>query len=159
VKVKIWGARGSIPAPGPETTRYGGNTSCVQLTLSDGSVLVLDAGTGIRNLGTALRPTEQPLHILLTHLHLDHIQGLMFFAPFFDPEVEITVWGPPAAGPRASHASCPLHLQPALPDRNRRASRPGHLPGRPRWAVADRLGRIEGVARLPPGTDAGLQAQ
>src|SRR6185312_4864946 len=71
VKVKIWGARGSIPAPGPETTRYGGNTSCVQLTLSDGSVLVLDAGTGIRSLGTALRPMEQPLHILLTHLHLD----------------------------------------------------------------------------------------
>jgi phosphoribosyl 1,2-cyclic phosphodiesterase len=100
VKVKIWGARGSIPAPGPETTRYGGNTSCVQLTLSDGSVLVLDAGTGIRNLGTALRPTEQPLHILLTHLHLDHIQGLMFFAPAFRPECEIVVWGP--ASPEGS---------------------------------------------------------
>jgi phosphoribosyl 1,2-cyclic phosphodiesterase len=100
VKVKIWGARGSIPAPGPETTRYGGNTSCVQLTLSDGSVLVLDAGTGIRNLGTALRLTGQPLHILLTHLHLDHIQGLMFFAPAFRPECEIVVWGP--ASPEGS---------------------------------------------------------
>jgi phosphoribosyl 1,2-cyclic phosphodiesterase len=100
VKVKVWGARGSIPAPGPETTRYGGNTSCVQLTLPDGSVLVLDAGTGIRSLGTALRPMEQPLHILLTHLHLDHIQGLMFFAPVFRPESEIVIWGP--ASPEGS---------------------------------------------------------
>jgi phosphoribosyl 1,2-cyclic phosphodiesterase len=94
VKVKVWGARGSIPAPGPETTRYGGNTSCVQLTLPDDSVLVLDAGTGIRSLGTALGPMEQPLHILLTHLHLDHIQGLMFFAPVFRPESQIVIWGP-----------------------------------------------------------------
>jgi phosphoribosyl 1,2-cyclic phosphodiesterase len=100
VKVKVWGARGSIPAPGPETTRYGGNTSCVQLTLPDGSVLVLDAGTGIRSLGIALRPMEQPLHILLTHLHLDHIQGLMFFAPVFRPESQIVIWGP--ASPEGS---------------------------------------------------------
>jgi phosphoribosyl 1,2-cyclic phosphodiesterase len=100
VKIKIWGARGSIPAPGPETMRYGGNTSCVQLTLSDGSELVLDAGTGIRKLGIALRPSSQPLHILLTHLHLDHIQGLMFFAPIFRPESRIVVWGP--ASPEGS---------------------------------------------------------
>jgi phosphoribosyl 1,2-cyclic phosphodiesterase len=100
VKVKVWGARGSIPAPGPETTRYGGNTSCVQLTLSDDSVLVLDAGTGIRNLGIALRPTEQPLHILLTHLHLDHIQGLMFFAPLFRADAQVIIWGP--ASPEGS---------------------------------------------------------
>jgi phosphoribosyl 1,2-cyclic phosphodiesterase len=95
VKVKIWGARGSIPAPGPETTRYGGNTSCVQVTLDDGSTFVLDAGTGIRSFGLALDPkTPQPLNILLTHLHLDHIQGLMFFAPMFNPRSEIVVWGP-----------------------------------------------------------------
>jgi phosphoribosyl 1,2-cyclic phosphodiesterase len=100
VKVKIWGARGSVPAPGPETTRYGGNTSCVQLTLSDGSVLVLDAGTGIRSLGIAMGRSERPLHILLSHLHLDHIQGLMFFAPAFQPESEIIIWGP--ASPEAS---------------------------------------------------------
>ena len=61
MKVKVWGARGSIPAPGPETTRYGGNTSCVQVTLDDGSTLVLDAGTGIRTLGLALQPhAERP---------------------------------------------------------------------------------------------------
>ena len=94
MKVKIWGARGSIPAPGPETMRYGGNTSCVQLTLPDGSLVVLDAGTGLRNLGIALPPSDRPLHILLTHLHLDHIQGLMFFAPMFRPESEIVIWGP-----------------------------------------------------------------
>ena len=54
MKIKVWGARGSIPAPGPETMRYGGNTSCVEVTLDDGSTLILDAGTGIRNLGLAL---------------------------------------------------------------------------------------------------------
>ena len=100
MRIKVWGARGSIPAPGPETMRYGGNTSCVELTLSDGSCLILDAGTGIRNLGLALPRVEQPIHILLTHLHLDHIQGLMFFAPAFRPESEITIWGPPS--PEAS---------------------------------------------------------
>jgi phosphoribosyl 1,2-cyclic phosphodiesterase len=100
MRIKIWGARGSVPAPGPETMHYGGNTSCVEVTLSDGSTLILDAGTGIRNLGLALPRVERPIHILLTHLHLDHIQGLMFFAPLFRPESEIIVWGP--ASPEAS---------------------------------------------------------
>jgi phosphoribosyl 1,2-cyclic phosphodiesterase len=99
MRVKVWGARGSIPSPGPETVRYGGNTSCVQATLSDGTQLVIDAGTGIRNL--ALPADPGPIHILLTHLHLDHIQGLLFFAPLFHPDQEITIWGPPAPG-------CPL---------------------------------------------------
>jgi phosphoribosyl 1,2-cyclic phosphodiesterase len=96
VKATIWGARGSIPAPGPETMRYGGNTSCVQVTLSDGTLLVLDAGTGIRTLGLGLAPLQGPVNILLTHLHLDHIQGLMFFAPCFNPDAEIVIWGPAA---------------------------------------------------------------
>ncbi|MDX6649949.1 MAG: hypothetical protein QOJ97_1900 [Solirubrobacteraceae bacterium] len=94
MKVKVWGARGSVPSPGPETTRYGGNTSCLQVTLQDGSVIVLDAGTGIRNLGLTLAGPAPRIHILLTHLHLDHIQGLMFFAPAFRPRTEIVVWGP-----------------------------------------------------------------
>jgi phosphoribosyl 1,2-cyclic phosphodiesterase len=98
--VKLWGTRGSIPSPGPETIRYGGNTSCVGVTLSDGSLLALDAGTGIRNLGLALGPEPTRLHILLTHLHLDHIQGLVFFAPAFRPQTEIVIWGP--ASPEAS---------------------------------------------------------
>jgi ribonuclease BN (tRNA processing enzyme) len=83
--------------------RYGGNTSCVQLELSDGSMLVLDAGTGIRTLGLALAPSDRPLHVLLTHLHLDHIQGLMFFAPMFRAESEIVIYGP--ADPAARGAS------------------------------------------------------
>jgi phosphoribosyl 1,2-cyclic phosphodiesterase len=96
MKVKVWGTRGSVPAPGPETTRYGGNTSCVGVTLSDGTIIALDAGTGIRSLGLALGARECRVHILLTHLHLDHIQGLMFFAPAFRPDSHITIWGPAA---------------------------------------------------------------
>jgi phosphoribosyl 1,2-cyclic phosphodiesterase len=97
VKIKVWGARGSIPTPGPETMRYGGNTSCVQVTLSDGTIVVLDAGTGIRTLGLTLGALDGRVTILLTHLHLDHIQGLMFFAPCFATESEIDIWGPAAA--------------------------------------------------------------
>jgi phosphoribosyl 1,2-cyclic phosphodiesterase len=94
MKIKVWGARGSVPSPGPETTRYGGNTSCVQVTLSDGTTIVLDAGTGIRSLGLTLAGEVPHINLLLTHLHLDHIQGLMFFAPAFRPQTEIVVWGP-----------------------------------------------------------------
>lgn len=100
MKLKVWGARGSVPAPGPEMNRYGGNTSCCQLTLDDGSELILDAGTGIRSLGIALAAHLPKVNILLTHLHLDHIQGLMFFPPCFRSEAEITIWGP--ASPEAS---------------------------------------------------------
>jgi phosphoribosyl 1,2-cyclic phosphodiesterase len=97
--VKCWGARGSVPAPGPQMNRYGGNTSCVQVTLESGAELILDAGTGIRTLGLELAGSRQ-ISILLTHLHLDHIQGLMFFPPCFRSECEITIWGP--ASPEAS---------------------------------------------------------
>jgi len=100
MKVKLWGTRGSIPSPGPETIRYGGNTSCVGVTLSDGSMLALDAGTGIRSLGNVLAAEPTRLHILLTHLHLDHIQGLVFFAPAFRAQTEIVIWGP--SSPEAS---------------------------------------------------------
>ena len=96
MRVKIWGARGSVPAPGWETSRYGGNTSCVAVTLSDGTLVVLDAGTGIRSLGLALTPETDRIFILLTHLHLDHIQGLMFFAPLFRTDAHVVIWGPEA---------------------------------------------------------------
>jgi phosphoribosyl 1,2-cyclic phosphodiesterase len=98
MRVRLWGVRGSIPAPGAATAGFGGNTSCVQVSAGDGTVLILDAGTGIRDLGATIVGRERRLHVLLTHLHLDHIQGLMFFAPLFDPEAEVTVWGPPGAG-------------------------------------------------------------
>jgi phosphoribosyl 1,2-cyclic phosphodiesterase len=113
VKVDLWGARGSVPSPGAETIRYGGNTSCVGVTLADGSLLVLDAGTGIRSLGLALPDEPTRINILLTHLHLDHIQGLAFFAPLFRSQAEIVIWGPatPAASLRdriARYISAPL---------------------------------------------------
>jgi phosphoribosyl 1,2-cyclic phosphodiesterase len=98
MRAELWGVRGSVPVSGPATEAFGGNTSCLQVTSGDGSEFVLDAGTGIRQLGAKLAGGPRRLNILLTHLHLDHIQGLMFFAPLFDPEVEVTVWGPPAAG-------------------------------------------------------------
>jgi phosphoribosyl 1,2-cyclic phosphodiesterase len=98
MRVRLWGVRGSIPAPGARTAGYGGNTSCVQVSAGGGNELILDAGTGIRELGAAITGQDRRLHVLLTHLHLDHIQGLMFFAPLFDPKAEVTVWGPPGAG-------------------------------------------------------------
>lgn len=94
MKVTLWGTRGSLPTPGPETTRYGGNTSCVEVRGRDGSLLVLDAGTGIRRLGATIGPELRRIDLLLTHLHLDHIEGLGFFAPLFFRGLEIHVWGP-----------------------------------------------------------------
>src|SRR3954453_14687032 len=93
--VRIWGCRGSLAAPGADTVKYGGNTSCVEVRLASGHVLVLDAGTGMRPLGVRLNaesPTE--VHILLTHLHLDHLQGLGFFRPLFVPNLDVHIWGP-----------------------------------------------------------------
>ena len=95
MRVAFCGVRGSVPVPDPNSISYGGNTSCVSVELSDGSRLVLDAGTGIRSLGVKLAGFHGPIHVLLSHLHLDHITGLMFFGPLFDPEAHVTVWGPP----------------------------------------------------------------
>jgi phosphoribosyl 1,2-cyclic phosphodiesterase len=96
VKVSLWGTRGSIASAGPETMRYGGNTSCVEVEAGDGTIVILDAGTGIRRTGASYE-TPRRLDVLLTHLHMDHIQGLGFFGPFFDPDFEVHVWGPPSA--------------------------------------------------------------
>jgi phosphoribosyl 1,2-cyclic phosphodiesterase len=94
MKVTLWGTRGSVPSPGPDTERLGGNTACVSVQADEGALLVLDAGTGIRMLGSLLKPMPRRVDILLTHLHLDHIQGLGFFAPLFDPNAEVHIWGP-----------------------------------------------------------------
>jgi phosphoribosyl 1,2-cyclic phosphodiesterase len=94
--IHVWGSRGSVPAPGADRLRYGGDTSCVQVELSDGTQLILDAGTGIRGVPAELGAGNEHVHILLTHLHLDHIQGLLFFAPLFDPRTHVTIWGPAA---------------------------------------------------------------
>lgn len=97
MRLRVWGCRGSLSAPGPRTVRYGGNTSCVELRLRDGTLVIIDAGTGIRDLGARMRE-EMPktVHLLLSHLHLDHLEGLGFFPPLWDPECELHVWGPPS---------------------------------------------------------------
>ena len=86
VEVTFWGTRGSIAKAGPTTVRYGGNTSCVSVRTDAGTLLVLDCGTGIHELGQALVPRGRPVdgHLLIGHTHWDHIQGLPFFAPLFD---------------------------------------------------------------------------
>jgi len=97
MRARVWGCRGSMAKPGPTTLRYGGNTSCIEVRLSDGSVLVLDAGTGVVDLGAELaREAPAKIHLLLTHLHMDHIEGLGFFAPLWNPAAVIEVWGPPS---------------------------------------------------------------
>ena len=90
--IRPWGTRGSIPSPGPSTVRYGGNTSCVEVRLRDGTLIIIDAGSGIRPLGSVLGPTSATL--LLTHYHWDHIQGLPFFFSAFSPQSSVLVYGP-----------------------------------------------------------------
>ena len=85
IHVDFWGVRGSVPSPGPTTTRYGGNTSCISITV-DNKILILDAGTRIRNLGGAIivQP-ELEIFVVVTHSHWDHIQGFPFFTPIYQP--------------------------------------------------------------------------
>ena len=95
MRVCLWGTRGSIASAGPDTVEYGGNTACAEVEGRDGTIVMLDAGTGVRRVGDTYREPRR-LDILLTHLHMDHIQGLGFFAPFFEQDFEIHVWGPPS---------------------------------------------------------------
>ena len=94
MQMTLWGTRGSLATPGAAMARYGGNTSCVSVYGTDGTVLVLDAGTGIRQLGLALPRALHRVDLFLTHLHMDHIQGLGFFTPLYNPAVEVHIWGP-----------------------------------------------------------------
>lgn len=97
MRIRIWGCRGSLATPGRETLRVGGNTTCVEVA-GNGTRVILDAGTGIRELGRNLAEEGlKKIHICLTHLHLDHIEGLGFFAPLYDRDCEVEVWGPPSS--------------------------------------------------------------
>ena len=96
MRITLWGTRGSLASPGPDTTQFGGNTACVEVRGSRGGLLVLDAGTGIRPLGVTVEREISRVDILLTHLHMDHIQGLGFFEPLYRPGLEVHLWGPPS---------------------------------------------------------------
>src|SRR3990172_2066012 len=101
LRVVFWGTRGSIAKPGPATVRYGGNTSCVEVRSPRGTLVILDCGTGAHGLGQALLASgERPLrgHILLSHTHWDHIQGIPFFAPLFVPGSEWDIYAPRGLG-------------------------------------------------------------
>ncbi len=114
MKASVWGCRGSLATPGPDTVRYGGNTSCIEVRLDSGHRLVLDAGTGMRPLGVAMESEGvEEIHILLSHLHLDHLQGLGFFQPLFRDGVDVHIWGP--ASPVQSLADrIAIYLSPPL---------------------------------------------
>ena len=88
MRIRFWGTRGSIPKPGPATVRYGGNTSCVEVRTRSGALLLLDCGTGAHAFGQALQAEPAARvrgHVLISHTHWDHIQGLPFLAPLFVP--------------------------------------------------------------------------
>jgi CheY-like chemotaxis protein len=101
MRVQFWGTRGSLAKPGPTTLRYGGNTACVEVRTADGTLIVLDCGTGAHGLGLALAASaKQPVrgHLLITHTHWDHIQGFPFFAPLFIRDNEWDIYAPGGLG-------------------------------------------------------------
>jgi phosphoribosyl 1,2-cyclic phosphodiesterase/DNA-binding response OmpR family regulator len=100
MQVRFWGTRGSLAKPGPSTVRYGGNTSCVQVTTSSGTLIVIDCGTGGHELGAHLAKAGKPIrgHMLISHTHWDHIQGIPFFAPFFMPGNKWDLYAPQGFG-------------------------------------------------------------
>ena len=96
MRLKLWGTRGSIACSGPGTVGYGGDTACVEIRSRDNWLTILDAGSGIRALGSQIEGIDR-IDILLSHLHMDHVQGLPFFAPLFSPGVNVHLWGPISA--------------------------------------------------------------
>jgi phosphoribosyl 1,2-cyclic phosphodiesterase len=115
-QVRFWGVRGSIPAPGPKTQRYGGNTPCVEMRCGD-ELLIFDLGTGVRVLGDALVAAGGPARasIFLSHYHYDHLQGLPFFTPIFNPKNAFTVYGAPRDGRSVKEVLAGQMVQPYFP--------------------------------------------
>jgi phosphoribosyl 1,2-cyclic phosphodiesterase len=160
VKVTIWGCRGSLASPGPETVRFGGQTSCVTVHLSDGSLLILDAGTGIRPLGMALgHDHPERIDIFITHLHTDHIEGLRFFDPIWDPSVELNVWGPPSPIRELGSRIAPYFAPPFFPVHLRNI--PSHPEFRDTPTTTWRIGSAAVTAQLikHPGPTVGYRVE
>ncbi len=111
MRVTLLGTRGSVGRAGPLTVRYGGDTSSVEVETDDGGVLVLDAGSGVVHARSAVQ-TQGRVDILLTHLHMDHIQGLGFFRPLFQADVEVHLWGPISTTPLSTRLA--RYLSPPL---------------------------------------------
>lgn len=96
--MKFWGTRGSCPVSGPEYHHFGGNTPCLEI-LYDDVHIVMDAGTGIRQLGKVfMKEKVKKIDLFLSHTHLDHLVGFPFFEPIYQSDVTITIWSPPAMG-------------------------------------------------------------
>ncbi len=94
MKLRFWGVRGSIATPGPNTVKYGGNTTCIEITTDNNDLIILDAGTGIHPFGLELlKKLPVTAHLFITHTHWDHIQGLPFFSPIFIPGNEVQIYG------------------------------------------------------------------
>ncbi|MGD9162008.1 MAG: MBL fold metallo-hydrolase, partial [Desulfobacteraceae bacterium] len=95
MKIKFWGTRGSVPVPGKETSVYGGNTTCLEITLKNGSTVIIDAGTGIRLLGDKLLEEKRndDIYLLITHIHWDHLLGFPFFDPLYHSSSRIYIDG------------------------------------------------------------------
>lgn len=160
MKVAIWGCRGSLASPGPETVRFGGQTSCVTVHLSDGSLLILDAGTGIRPLGMALgHDHPKRIDIFITHLHTDHIEGLRFFDPIWDPSVELNVWGPPSPIRELRSRIAPYFAPPFFPVHLRNI--PSHPEFRDTPTTTWRIGSAAVTAQLVkhPGPTVGYRVE
>ena len=160
MKVTIWGCRGSLASPGPETVRFGGQTSCVTVHLSDGSLLILDAGTGIRALGMALgHDHPKRIDIFITHLHTDHIEGLRFFDPIWDPSVELNVWGPPSPIRELRSRIAPYFAPPFFPVHLRNI--PSHPEFRDTPTTTWRIGSAAVTAQLVkhPGPTVGYRIE
>ena len=99
MKIKIWGCRGSLPTPGMNTIRYGGNTTCIEIDLDDGTMVIVDAGSGIRKLGRELlkRQNITEIYLFFTHAHWDHLMGFPFFTPAYLSKYKIHIRGGPHA--------------------------------------------------------------
>lgn len=112
MKIKLWGVRGSVTTTGPETAFYGGNTSCIEVK-EDGWQLVFDGGSGLQKLNADHQSDAKRIDILLSHLHLDHIQGLGFFKALFQPGMDVHIWGPVSSS-QSLHTRLSRYLSPPL---------------------------------------------